>query len=46
MDCGSSTEVLARVDYFGVPRAIIEDYLKGSYYLPAEGRKGRYLKIE
>jgi hypothetical protein len=29
-----SIEVLTRSDYIGVPRAILEAYLEGSYYLP------------
>jgi DNA transposition AAA+ family ATPase len=36
-----STEVLARSQYIGVPRAIIEEYLEGTYFLPKEsGGKG------
>ncbi|HEU0144123.1 MAG TPA: hypothetical protein VFQ47_05000 [Nitrososphaera sp.] len=31
-----STQVLARSDYIGVPQAILEDYVEGSYYLPTE----------
>lgn len=36
-----STEVLARSQYIGVPRVIIEEYLEGTYFLPKEsGGKG------
>jgi len=40
-----STEVLARSQYIGVPRAIIEEYLEGTYFLPkASGGKGNNRK--
>lgn len=36
-----SIEVLARSQYIGVPRVIIEEYLEGTYFLPKEsGGKG------
>jgi DNA transposition AAA+ family ATPase len=40
-----SPEVLARSQYIGVPRIIIEDYLEGTYFLPKKsGGKGNSRK--
>lgn len=40
-----TTEVLARSQYIGVPRVIIEEYLEGIYFLPKKsGGKGNSRK--